>query len=249
LSNGNFLNLAEAELDDHIYRITKQVYVFLLFSQKVNVLTQVHNWKDKFENFQLRLGGILDGERFDYSFKDDFVGQCWTSESLSEAMWGIYANDPNERYLRIRSTPRRLMAALEAAHPRMPQDTCFVGKVQYKKEREILEFLRNGGILEMSGADFARSLSIKRHAFRHENEIRLLYFGDAKDFEDNGLHRYAIDPHTMVTQIMADPNRDRRNWREDCEAIRAATGFTGDIKRSKIYDEPDWDPPIYSSTR
>jgi hypothetical protein len=36
----------------------------------------------------------------------------------AEAMWGIYANDPNKRFLR--STPRKLFASLIAAHPQMP---------------------------------------------------------------------------------------------------------------------------------
>lgn len=58
----NFLNLNEKALDQHVYRIMSQDYVVSLFSNKTtNVLSQVHNWKDKFENFQLNLGGILDG--------------------------------------------------------------------------------------------------------------------------------------------------------------------------------------------
>lgn len=247
MSKGNFLNLSGSDLNKHIYRIMKQDHVFSLFSQKKNVLSQVHNWKDKFENFQLNLGGVLDGERFGFGFKDDFVGQCWTSESLSEAMWGIYANDPGQRFLRIRSTPRKLMEALVTAHPDMPHDTCFIGRVQYKKEADILEYLRNGGTLDMSGTAFAQSLLIKRYAFRHEHEIRLLHFGDAKNYDARGLHRYTVDPHKMITQIMADPNRERANWRSDKEAIKAATGFSGAIKRSKIYDAPDWDPPAYHS--
>lgn len=141
----NFLNLDDKELDQHIYRIMPQEYVFTLFSDSQNVLSKISNWKDKFENFQLNLGGTLDGERFDYGFKDDFVGQCWTRHSLSEAMWGIYANDPSKRYLRIRSTPRKLLTSLAAAHPRMPQDTCFVGAVSYETEPVLKEYLANNG--------------------------------------------------------------------------------------------------------
>jgi hypothetical protein len=131
VTQSNFLNLGEAELDQHVYRIMPQDFVIALFAERKNVLSQVHNWKDKFENFQLKLGGILNGGRFEFGFKDDFVGQCWTTDSLSEAMWGIYANDPAARYLRIRSTPRKLLSGLQAAHPAMPQDTCFIGKVEY----------------------------------------------------------------------------------------------------------------------
>jgi hypothetical protein len=118
----NFLNLTKKELDKNIYHIMSEDYVFSLFTDRENVLSQVHNWKDKFENFQLKLGGMIDNEKFDYGFKNDLVGQCWTRHSLSEAMWGIYANDPKKRYLRIRSTPRKLLTSLVDAHPEMPDD-------------------------------------------------------------------------------------------------------------------------------
>ena len=81
---------------------------------------------------------------------------------------------------------------------------------------------------------------MKRRAFRHEREVRLLYFGDVKDQDEVGLYRYQVDPHAMITQIMADPNRDRREWTADKKAIAEATGFRGDIKRSMIYDPPEW---------
>lgn len=242
----NFLNLAENDLDRHIYRIMREEYVLSLFSSGENVLMQPHRWKDKCENFLLNAGGVLNGETFAYGFKDAFVGQCWTSHSLSEAMWGIYANDPAKRFLRIRSTPRKLLTSLTEAHPQMPQDTCFVGKVAYETEAGLVAFLRNAGQLQISPERFARSLLLKRRAFKHEAEVRLLYFGDPRQYAD-GLYRYRVDPHTLVTQIMADPNRDRKHWLKEREAIKTATGFAGQIKRSKIYDPPEWDRPSYHS--
>ena len=241
----NFLNLTDDELDKHVYRIMPERYVVALFTERLNVLSAIHNWKDKFENFQLNLGGYLAGERFEYGFKSDFVGQCWTRDALSEAMWGIYANNPAERYLRIRSTPRKLLAALVEAHPKMPQDRCFLGKVNYKKERELQTLLNRGVGLQLAPEHFAMSLLLKRYAFRHEREVRLLYFGDAKEHDGSGLYRYPVDPRALITQIMADPNRDRRNWLVDKAAIKAATGFCGEIKRSKIYDPPEWEVPEY----
>jgi len=101
MTGNNFLNLSCKELDSRIYRITKQDYIFSMFQSNENVISQVHSWKDGFENFQMKLGGVLEGEKFNYSFKDDFGGQCWTTEKYSEAMWGIYANDPEQRYLEV----------------------------------------------------------------------------------------------------------------------------------------------------
>lgn len=243
----HYLGLSDSELDRHVYRIMRQEHVVELFSRCQNVLCQVHKWKDKFENFQLELGGKLDGQRFQYGFKDAFVGQCWTLESLSEAMWGIYANDPNIRFVRIRSTPRKLLTALVAAHPEMPQETCFIGKVQYKRENELQDYVRNGSKLNLQARYFAKRLLLKRNAFRHESEVRLLYFGDAKNYKPDGLYQYRVDPHAMITQIMADPNRDRSNWQADKTCLKRETGFSGEIKRSKIYDPPEWELPTFTS--
>jgi hypothetical protein len=247
VTEGHFINLTNGELDRPVYRIMSEKYVIALFTNKENVMSQVHNWKDKFENFQLNLGGVLNGEHFEYGYRNDFVGQCWTRKSLSEAMWGIYANDQSKRFLRIRSTPRKLLAALVQSHPLMPQDTCFVGKVVYKRERELQAYAQSGGLLNLSAERFASDLLLKRHAFRHESEVRLLYFGDANVYDAKGLHRYPVDPHTMITQIMADPNRSRKTWATDRAALRKATGFKGPISRSKIYDPPEWSPPSFTS--
>lgn len=245
--NLNFLNLTKKELDTPIYRIMKEEHVIRLFAEQRNVLSQIHNWKDKFENFQMALGGVLDGERFEFTFKNDFVGQCWTRHALSEAMWGIYANDTSKRFLRIKSTPRKLLTALAKAHPRMPQDTCFLGRVLYKTEKGLRSFLEDGGQMSISTVGFARALLLKRRAFKHENEVRLLYFGKAEDCNDKGLYRYAVDPNDMVTQIMGDPNRDRTNWVKDKARLKKETGFAEEIKRSKMYDPPNWAPPAFKS--
>ncbi|MDZ5454867.1 hypothetical protein [Labrys sp. ZIDIC5] len=240
----NIVDLEDVELDRHIYRITKQEFVFNLFRTNQNVLTQVHKWKDKFENFLLASGGTLNGETFDYGFKNSFAGQCWTTERYSEAMWGIYAPDPDIRYVRIRSTPRLLIKGL-AEHTNQYHETCYVGKVSYKREKSLQQFLDDGQAISLSPSKFARSLLMKRRAFRHESEIRLLYFGEEKLYS-NGLYRYIVDPHQTITQIMADPNRDRQNWEADKEIIRSTTGFQGPIKRSKIYDPPRWTRPSYA---
>jgi len=243
----NFLNLSEEAKDQNIYRIMPQAYVLEMFKDNKNVLTQIHKWKDKFENFQMNLGGTLNGENFEYSFRRDFVGQCWTTHSWSEAMWGIYANDPEKRFLRIRSTPRKLLSGLVSEHPAMPQDTCFIGKVSYLGEKRLKEYLQNSTELNIFCSQFAKSLLLKRRAFSHEREVRLLYFGHEREYDKKGLYRYSFDPHETITQIMADPNRDRRDWASDKSVIKKATGFLGKIKRSKIYDPPDWEKPKYNS--
>lgn len=243
---GHFLNLTEKQLDEHIYRIMPEKYVFKMFEDYENTLSKPCNWKDKFENFQLGLGGLIKGVPFEYRYKNDFVGQCWTRHGLSEAMWGIYANNPKRRFLRIRSTPRKLLEALVEQHQQMPNYTCFVGRVRYLSTAKIKAIAQRGGELAPDNTDFAEKMLIKRYAFKHENEVRLLYFGDSNRYDSNGLYRYEVNPHEMITQIMADPNRKSANWEKDKKKILRKTKFSGEIKRSKIYDPPNWSPPNYT---
>lgn len=116
-----------------------------------------------------------------------------------------------------------------------------------KREAQFRDSAQISGRLDLSPQRFASHLLLKRRAFKHEGEVRLLYFGDAKDYGAAGLYRHAVDPHAMITQIMADPDRDRVSWTVDKAALQLATGFTGSIKRSKIYDPPEWTAPDFTS--
>lgn len=218
-----------------------------MFTDRQNVIVQTHKWKDKFENFQLSLGGYISGVRFNYGFRNDYLGQCWTTNAMSEAMWGIYAGDSQLKYLRLRSTPRKLLEALEKAHAGSTiNDTCFVGRVLYKKENELKASLGAGGTLTLSSASLAGSLLLKRRAFKHENEMRLIYCTHNEAGVSNGLYRYPIDPQDMITQIMADPHRDPSSWENERKRLQSETGFKGKILRSRMYDPPKWAPPFYT---
>lgn len=82
-------------------------------------------------------------------------------------MWGIYANDADKRYLRIKSTPEKLLNGLIKAHPTASQDTCFIGKVQYLGETVIKEF----------GADYLTFISGGTRCPLFNSECLFLFHG------------------------------------------------------------------------
>jgi len=94
------------------------------------------------------------------------------------------------------------------------------------------------------------SLLIKRTAFEHEREVRLLYFelDDSRVGQDK--YAYEVNPHKMINQIMLDPRLSSVDAAAMKEDIRAVTGFEGPIKRSLLYAPPpskilgvsDWEP-------
>lgn len=241
MPKSNYYNFDKSmEWDQHIYRIMKQEHVLALFNTNKNVMSKFGNWKDGFENFLMKCGHEVDGVKCDNTVREKMVAQCWTTEKFSEAMWGIYANDKGARFLRVRSTPRKLLDGLKKAHPRLCNELCCIGKVTYKSTSDLKSYYDSNKSAEVTTEMLLRSLLLKRKSFKHEREVRLIYCGIFKQYDSSGLHRYDVDPHSMVTQIMADPNRNPRNWENDRDKIMSTTGYTGEIKRSKIYDAPNW---------
>lgn len=236
-----FLNFkSTVELDQPVYRIMKQDHVISLFKNKQNAMSKFGNWKDKFENFLMNCGHETNDVKHDNTVREKMVAQCWTKDKYSEAMWGIYANDPNERFLRIRSTPRKLLSELNSAQPEQANALIRVGSVEYKSTPKIKEYYEVVKEKEVTQELLFESLLIKRRAFSHEREVRLMYCAMFGSPDEKGLFWYSVDPQKMITQIMADPNRSRTNWNTEKARIQSQTRFCGEIKRSKIYDAPAW---------
>jgi hypothetical protein len=85
--------------------------------------------------------------------------------------------------------------------------------------------------------DLFRSLLVKRKAFFHENEVRALY-QELDDDACDDLYKYAIDPHSLIDQIMIDPRRSDSEFKVLKNIIRKTTGFKEEIKRSLLYTLP-----------
>lgn len=171
----------------HIYRIISKKRLFELFKARENVLVRPTLWDDPFENFILNsLAHFPNGKTGAFEFHHHFYGQCWTMHSASDAMWHIYS--PDSRGVRIRTTIRRLAKSLSRALGKSVHSRCFIGKVQYLKKLEMTEFANTVFANGIDRISLARTLLVKRRAFSHEKEVRLLYF-ENKNKKGNDLFR------------------------------------------------------------
>lgn len=236
MTNCSYIKLKQAELDDPIYRIIPLKRLCDLFRSRSNVLTRPSRWDDPFENFVLNSPLVLpNGEVGRAGFNNDFYGQCWTKRRRSDAMWRIYS--PNTTSVRIRTTIRKLGEALAASCGDLARDTAFVGRVSYLKDKALKKFGDEIFADGLSTSATAETLLVKRLAFDHEREIRLLYFSPELENRSD-FHPYPIDPHTMIEQIMIDPRINKERGDRLKVAIRDHTGFAGPIKRSLLYTPP-----------
>lgn len=235
LEGNNYLNMSTAARDRRVYRIASVKRLLELFREGQNVLVKPKRWEDPFENFILRSDVRLPrGDIKTLHLHESFYGQCWTLQSYSDAMWRIYS--PKADGVRIRSTIRWLAQSLN----RVPDGEAFIGEVRYLPSAELIEFARNAfcGTNGPSARACAGTLLVKRPAFRHEREVRLLFFRHAEARCDEDLFPYPVDPHSIIDQIMIDPRMSRRKANELRKRIRAEADFTGEIKRSLLYAPP-----------
>lgn len=233
-----FLNLTRKQQDAPVYRIIKPEHLYELFQESEGVLVHPSCWDDPYENFILR-SKVRDktGAVKAYTYHRNMYGQCWTLNKNSDAMWRIYSQDA--RGIRIRTTIRKLLESLYHSGVNRPEMFCVVGKVKYLREEALKRFANSiykNGSLEKDY--FFETLLVKRLAFQHEKEVRLLYF-DSDEIEDGRLLRYKMNPHDIIEQIMIDPRVSYDEYKILKATIQHRTQFKGRILRSLLYSPPE----------
>lgn len=232
----NYINLSDSELDIAVYRIMPIERLLQVLENRQLVLVRPRIWDDPFEN--ALLSATLktdDGMTGSLSSKDSVYGQCWTSERETDAMWRIYS--PEKQGIKAKTTPRKLLEALQAATAEFWELRCFIGRVQYQDESDLLNTLQRVNWRESNGSGIAESLLYKRKEFTHENEIRLIYSGP-DSANDSDIHAFGITPNELIEELVLDPRMDA----ELVKAFRLAIEnkqFRNPVSQSSLYRAPE----------
>jgi len=230
--------LGDISRDTKIYKILERKYFFELFEGRKNALVLPSKWKDPFENVILNAEvRTASGESGKFSFHDDIYGQCWTLHTASDAMWRIYSDKKDS--VRIRTTVGKLIDSLCTAQGEWADATCFIGKVDYRGEARLKNFARTIFKDGITTQAIARSCLVKRNAYRHEREVRLIYIEHTNEKHANGIYKYDIDPHTLIDQVMIDPRVNYEKYTSLKTHLMKRTGLSDkQIKRSLLYRQP-----------
>ena len=212
----NILN--DLDLDTKIYRIfTLDRFKELITSNEL-VLVNPEMWDDPFENFFLKANAIDgQGNTVDFSnLREMWYGQCWTKNEDTDAMWRIYSPDKNG--VRISTTVRKLFDAIYNEDDKFASLKYFIGKVDYGTKDELNDFMNKNSFwnIAIGGQNdgFAKLLCIKREAFKHESEVRILV--NENDEEEskklNGLYKIKIDKNILIDDICLDPRLTKAEY-------------------------------------
>jgi hypothetical protein len=248
----NYLNLTPADLDKPVFRVVPIHRLLEAFQERRFVLVQPKKWDDPFEqlldwswvtNRMPIMGqGVAREQKLNVHrqkvrrFRErECVGQCWTAHKYeTDAMWRIYT--PNKDGVKMKSTPRKLLDALQQNLQQSKKQQCYIGKILYLKEKALIKAIEDINFNEPDG--LAKSLMYKRREFSHEREIRLLFTGTSKE-----IFSFPIDPNQMIDEVVFDPRMHGALY----EVYRLALGslkYKNRIRQSRLYQMPSKLPLI-----
>lgn len=210
------------DLDRSIYRIFPIRRLLDTLEQGTIFLVPPARWDDPFEN-------LLHADQ--RIANDRAYGQCWTFNRDTDAMWRIYSAGKDG--VRVKTKPRRLLAALEKHVGAEAEERCFVGRVRYRGLKDLVKTINMNLLFTTEGSVLPLALSFKRLEFKHEREVRLIYIGDAGD-----TFGFSVDINDQFEEITFDPRMDQTLVRAYQLAIRA-TGYRKPINQSTLYRAPD----------
>jgi len=238
-----FLNGIDA--NTVIYRVFPFWRALQLFQTDELALVRPQLWDDPFEN--LILGGVVrtaSGDADMMSIRDGWYGQCWTTTPESDAMWRIYSGDKTG--VRLSTTVGKLFQAVCPNPDEWTWLKFFVGKVDYQTEQAMADWIATLSLSKLTAGaqayDLAKTLLIKREAFTHEREVRVL-FNDVHDTIKGPVAIFPFAGGSLVDDVMLDPRLDLSMVRTISTAFKSA-GYTGTIQQSHLYRSPAVSIPI-----
>jgi hypothetical protein len=218
-----------------------------MFNEQKLTLVKPKMWDDPFENFILKSKGRFpDGTEFTFGNRESFYGQCWSQTKESDAMWRIYSQ--NKDGVKVKTTIRKLFQPLfhlggvyYKINGHEYNLTSFVGKVKYQSTKKLTKMLTDrdrmsGKLLDQSGWGQASTFFFKRWAFRHENEVRLMYNahnGPGINLESDTF-KFDINPNELIDEIVFDPRMDKVIYERNKE-MTESWGFDKRIFQSGLY--------------
>lgn len=243
--------LGIADLDAPIYRIKKRRHLPSGPDAWKLHLSTPHRFADPLEDLA-SWTAITD--RSLTPWRQHFYGnvipriyiECWSLTEESDALWRAYSSFaldpvssrnrfPDGEGVQLRTTPRKLLSALWAWSG--ANQGCFIGAVEYLPPDEVKQRIANDvGRMGLgafgNGHERLRPALLKRRAFEHEREVRLVFVGGAESTGEN--IDVPIDPNDLFDEIALEP-RLVAFERMEREADLRARGYAGSIRVSELY--------------
>ena len=228
-----------------VYRIIPINRFIELLTEKKNTLVEPYLWNDPLEgwiyNKILEYYKLYEGT---HRIPGKFFGQSWTQENKSELMWKIYSNGTDS--VRISSTISKLK---KSPFENNNDVKWCVKPIDYRSFQSGLQLSEligpHDGCLDSKISALIKSYMIKREAFKHEDEIRIICHSKNAKSTEKTL-KYEICPECFIDEIMMHPGISDSEFKK-FKNIFKAYNLTKKVRRSEIYKMPDKIPYTLSN--
>ena len=234
------------------------VYIHLKFVKEMLregnwVLRHTNKWEDVYENFYSKYK-YKNKKRVE-EIETKLFGQSWTmfKKVYEAAMWSIYSNRPNkdpknlenldETAVRIKTTVSKLKKAINSVSSL--NATAYIGDVEYKNGDELKNWIGNPvpkkwiGNYPIKNNAVIDSFFIKRDAFKHEKEARIIINTDCGSDKESNL-QLEINPFNMIEDYTLDPrlsSEQRDSIKNELNQIAKDKGYGClKIEKSPLYE-------------
>jgi hypothetical protein len=211
---------------NNLYRIASFDRVVSILKDKQMFFARPSSWEDPHETV------------LDHPSAKKIFAQCWCMKSTSDAMWRIYS--PDTLGVRIGTTRARLKAELETAKKAkivryMMRDVAYHEPAKFRAEiKAARAALADDARLETA----ASTLFLKRAAFSHEDEVRVVANSRTEVADDAKGMFVPVDPSRLIRSILFDSRAKQAFVDAFTHYIQDELGFEGEIGRSVLYDQP-----------
>lgn len=153
-------------------------------------------------------------------------GQCWSKNGDSDAMWRIYS--PNKDGIMLQTTVKRLVDSINL-------DDSLIAPVIYFNDLQE-------GLSELDEKPYEAHLAgalLKRKAFIHEEEVRLLLMPSGNG--DKMYYEVDVETNILIENIILDPRCEK--WYLDtiikyCKRSELnAIPYKSDLYEDNIYEK------------
>lgn len=225
--------------NDHLFRyISLAQFISMIENQKL-YLRKVKLWDDPWEAPDEQLPIVRENREPIFAeslIVSSTVGQCWTYEKDSDAMWRIYS--PDRQGVMIETLANNFNLVHDLRHASLAR-VVYYNKSNYREKR--YEVANNRSYT------FAGDMALKREAFKHENEVRLLLclqaYRELESIWEVPVVGFDIDPNEFILSITFDPRAD--DWFvETMKKYCLSKGLVCPVGKSRLYTKD-----LFESTR
>lgn len=228
-----WVNSINIDIDTPIYRYMKWKYLQQFYSDPRHewILVRPCLWQDKFEQFIFKCDRVhsmqMNMDIGISNLADQYYAQCWTITEESSLQWqvnkqhsnschdNINDDDNGEIWIKMRSTPRKLLKAMFYSSDNLVENTFnimtyFIGKVEYLNSEDIEKFTITdpNQLIDQNGLQQVLFLLQKRMPYQQEQEVRLIMQVDSgfcSRYHDNKIGRKIDNWYDLIDEIVLDP--------------------------------------------